>query len=60
MLYVHRVHNRAGMFDVMLDTPLDIADCRTVRVQQLQLCVCQTAFGQNRTDAASADCRQCA
>ena len=32
MLYVHRVHNKAGMFDVMLDTPLDIADCISVRV----------------------------
>ena len=32
MLYVHRVHNKGGMVDVMLDTPLDIADCRSVRV----------------------------
>ena len=32
MLYVHTVHNKAGMFDVMLDTPVDIADCRTIRV----------------------------
>ena len=32
MLYVHRVHNKGGMFDVMLVTPLDITDCRSVRV----------------------------
>lgn len=32
VLYVHRVHNKGGIFDIMLDTPLDIADCRTIKV----------------------------
>lgn len=32
ILYVHRVHNKGGIFDVMLDMPLDIEDCRSVRV----------------------------
>jgi len=31
-LYVHRVHNQGGIFNIMLDTPLDIADCRSIRL----------------------------
>lgn len=32
MLYVHRVHNKGGIFDIMLDTPLVLADCTSIRV----------------------------
>ncbi len=32
MLCVHRVHNKNGVFDIMLDSQVDIADCRTLRV----------------------------
>ena len=32
MLYVHRVHNKGGVFDIMLDSADDLCDIRTVRV----------------------------
>jgi len=36
MLCVHRVHNKNGVFDIMLDSQVDIADCRTLRVNYNQ------------------------